>query len=369
MKSFMIYGASGYTGELIAGKCKNLGLPAILAGRNADKVRPLAEKLDLPFRIFDLNDASRIESSIKDCFAVMHCAGPFVHTAEPMARACIASGVHYLDITGEIPVFQKLHSLDTDARAAGVTLMPGSGFDVVPTDCAAAMVFEKCPGATDLDIAFFSLGKMSRGTMKSALLQMPEGNKIRRNGKLESGALLKLKKTVELAGKPRTGFSIPWGDVFTAGISTGIENITVYSMVPGLPVFMAPLIRPFTGLLKSSGVQSFLRNRIDAGEAGPDEKTRTTEKSYVYARAWQAINAPAEKKGNEQYPSGRTNQAFAEVELETMEGYQFTMESAVAALQALDRKPDLKGFLTPSMAFGSDFVLGLPDTKILRTLP
>ncbi len=368
MKSFMIYGASGYTGELIAHKCKELGLPAILAGRNADKVRPLAEKLDLPFRIFDLEDSSRIESSIKDCFAVLHCAGPFIHTAEPMARACIASGVHYLDITGEIPVFQKIHTLDEEAKSAGVALMPGSGFDVVPTDCAAAMVAQACPDATDLDIAFFSLGKMSRGTMKSALLQMPQGNKIRRNGNLESGPLLKLKKSVQLAGKSRTGFSIPWGDVFTAGISTGIHNITVYSMVPGLPVFMAPLIRPFTGLLKSSGVQSFLRNRIDAGEAGPDEKTRQTEKSYVYARAWNADRSNGKKTGKPR-ESGSPAQDFAEVELETMEGYQFTMESALAALQALDKKPGLKGFLTPSMAFGSDFVLKLPNTKILRRLP
>ena len=350
MKSFLIYGASGYTGELIARKCKADGLPAILAGRNPDRIRPLAEELDLPFRIFDLSDAARIQSSIKDCFAVLHCAGPFVHTAEPMARACMAAGCHYLDITGEIPVFQKLHALDAEAKKAGVLLLPGSGFDVVPTDCAAALVKDLCPDATDLDIAFFSLGQMSRGTMKSALLQMPDGNKIRRNGAIESGPLLKLKKTVRLAGKDRTGFSIPWGDVFTAGVSTNIPNITVYSMVPGLPVFMAPLIRPFTGLMKSTAVQSFLRNRIDAGSAGPDEKTRNSERSYVFARAW-----------NRSRPN-----SFAEVELETMEGYRFTMESAVAALLALSQKSGLSGYATPSMAFGHPFVLSLPDTKIVR---
>lgn len=356
MKSFLIYGASGYTGELIANKSRELGYPAILAGRNADKIRPLAEKLDLPFRIFDLESSDRIVSSIKDCFAVLHCAGPFIHTAKPMAAACIKAGVHYLDITGEIPVFQSIQALDSEAKSVGVALMPGTGFDVVPTDCAAAMVAELCSDATDLDIAFFSLGKMSRGTMKSALLQMPEGNKIRRNGELKSGPLLKLKKTVELAGKPRTGFSIPWGDVFTAGISTGIPNITVYSMVPGLPVFMAPVIRPLTGILKSASVQSFLRNRIDAGEAGPDENTRQSQKSYVYAKAWDAKSV-----------SGGKPERFAEVELETMEGYRFTMESALAALKSLDESSGLKGFLTPSMAFGKDFVLGLPDTRLIRT--
>lgn len=352
MKSFLIYGASGYTGELIARKCKELGYPAILAGRNPDRIRPLAEELDLPFRIFHLED-DRIQYHIKDCFAVLHCAGPFIHTAEAMARACIEAGVHYLDITGEIPVFESVHALDQKARKAGVALMPGVGFDVVPTDCAANMVGEKCKNATDLDIAFFSLGQMSRGTMKSALLQMPNGNRIRRNGTIESGPLLELKKTVPLAGKDRTGFSIPWGDVFTAGISTKIPNITVYSMVPGLPPFMAPILRPFTGLLKSQAVQSFLRNRIDSGAPGPDESTRNNEKSYVYAKAWNSADETD----------------FAEVEIETMEGYRFTVESSVAALANLRKKKGLKGFLTPSMAFGSDFVLRLPNTRIVRKIP
>ena len=158
---------------------------------------------------------------------------------------------------------------------------------------------------------------------------------------------------MRLAGKDRTGFSIPWGDVFTAGISTGIGNVTVYSMVPGLPVFMAPLIRPFTGLLKNAGVQSFLRNRIDSGSAGPDEKTRNSDRSYVYARAWNSAN----------------ESEFAEVEIETMEGYRFTVESSIKVLEKLEKAKGLSGFLTPSMAFGSDLVLELPDTKILRQLP
>ncbi|MCB1137674.1 MAG: saccharopine dehydrogenase NADP-binding domain-containing protein [Leptospiraceae bacterium] len=353
MKSFLIYGASGYTGELIARRCKEKKLPAILAGRNPDKIRPLAEELDLPFRIFDLADTQRVRGGIKDCFAVLHCAGPFVHTAEPMAQACIDAGVHYLDITGEIPVFETIHALDDRAKKGGVALMPGTGFDVVPTDCAASMVAAGCRVPTDLDIAFFSLGQMSRGTMKSALLQMPNGNRIRREGKVIGGPLLKIKKTIRLAGKDRTGFSIPWGDVFTAGISTGIPNITVYSMVPGLPVFLAPVLRPFTGLLKSAGIQNFLRNRIDAGAPGPDEKTRNDERSYVYAKAW-----------NREDPED-----FAEVELETMEGYQFTVESSLAVLSALEHKPGLSGFLTASMAFGSEFVLSLPNTKVMRKLP
>src|SRR5438045_96693 len=118
-ESFLIYGANGYTGELIAREAVRRGLKPVIAGRNADKLAPLAKELGLQSRAFPL-DKPRLDG----IDAVLHCAGPFVHTSAPMVRACLDAGVHYLDITGEIAVFEAIMSMNDAAIHAGVTLIP-----------------------------------------------------------------------------------------------------------------------------------------------------------------------------------------------------------------------------------------------------
>src|SRR6059058_4580809 len=151
---FLIYGANGYTGELIAREAVRRGHRPILAGRHAERIEPLAGELQCPWRVFDLLDAKEVEGVA----LVLHCAGPFVHTSAPMVRACLAAGTHYLDITGEITVFESIMAIDAEARRRGVTLLPGVGFDVVPTDCLAAMLARRLPDADDLTLAFYSKG-------------------------------------------------------------------------------------------------------------------------------------------------------------------------------------------------------------------
>ena len=135
---FLLYGSYGYTGRLIADRALEQGLRPLLAGRDVAALAAQAAELGLEFRAFSLDDTAALDAAVRAVPVVLHAAGPFAHTAAPMAQACIRAGVHYLDITGEIAVFEAMAALDGAARASGVMLMPGAGFDVVPTDCLAA---------------------------------------------------------------------------------------------------------------------------------------------------------------------------------------------------------------------------------------
>ena len=232
-QQWMIYGANGYTGELIARHAKDRGLTPILAGRTASKVQPLAEELGLEYRIFPLDDAENIAKQLEGCDLVLHAAGPFIHTARPMMEACLRSRTHYLDITGEIPVFETGAALGEKAARAEIMMMPGTGFDVVPTDCMAVFLKEQLPDATHLQLAFASQGtRFSRGTALTMTEMLGQSSAVRQNGKITKVPLGHKAMTVEFADDfKRLVMTIPWGDVSTAYYSSGIPNIETYTAV------------------------------------------------------------------------------------------------------------------------------------------
>lgn len=154
MRDFIIYGANGYTGALIAREAVRRGMRPILAGRRADSIAGLAGELGLQHRAFSLDTRAKLDDAIRGNALVLHCAGPFKHTSRPMADACLRVGTHYLDITGEEQVFEMLAARDAEAKAARVVLFPGVGFDVVPSDCLAAHLKRRLPSATRLALGF-----------------------------------------------------------------------------------------------------------------------------------------------------------------------------------------------------------------------
>ncbi|MBI3914130.1 MAG: saccharopine dehydrogenase NADP-binding domain-containing protein, partial [Chloroflexi bacterium] len=177
--NLLIYGATGYTGELIARRAVQTGMHPILAGRNAAKIAALAPELDVESRVFSLDDASALDAGLRDIGMVLHCAGPFSQTAKPMADACIRHRAHYLDITGEIAVYESLARKSKAAFDAGVMLMPGVGFDVVPSDCLAAHLKRRMPNAKQLTLAWMSTGGSSRGTLRTAAQGIHLGGAVR----------------------------------------------------------------------------------------------------------------------------------------------------------------------------------------------
>jgi short subunit dehydrogenase-like uncharacterized protein len=229
---WLLYGANGYTGELIAREAVKRGLKPILAGRNAGKVRALAKELHCEARVFGLDDQTATLVALEDVAAVLNCAGPFAHTAGRMMQACLASHVHYLDITGEIDVFELAQSLDEKAKRARAVLCPGAGFDVVPTDCVAACLLEALPNATHLALAFETRSRASIGTAKTTVESLGLGGRIRKNGKIVAVPFAYRTREIDLGEGVRETVCIPWGDVSTAFHTTGIPNVEVFLAGP-----------------------------------------------------------------------------------------------------------------------------------------
>jgi short subunit dehydrogenase-like uncharacterized protein len=339
---YLVYGANGYTGHLIARYAVERGHQPILAGRNAGPVEAVASELGLQARLFDLGDPVALDRGLADVRAVLHCAGPFAHTSRPMVDACVRNHVTYLDITGEVSVFEACAARDAEARAAGVMLMPGAGFDVVPSDCLAAHLKRRLPTATELSLAISGLTRASHGTTATMIESVHRGGLVRRGGILTPVALGHRSRVIDFGRGPETAVAMPWGDVSTAYRSTGIPDITVYMAMPAAVragVAFAGMMAP---LLASPIVQRVLKAGVRAGPAGPTDAERSRGASYL----WGEVTDPAGRR--------------AVSRLRTPEGYTLT---ALAALEITARvlggvAPI--GYHTPASAYGPDLILAIP---------
>jgi saccharopine dehydrogenase (NAD+, L-lysine-forming) len=229
---WMIYGAYGYSGRLVAALAAARGQRPVLAGRSPGPLVALAGELGLEHRVVDLADPAGLRAALADVAVVAHCAGPFAATADPMVAACLDTGTHYLDITGELEVFEAVYARHGEAVAAGVVLLPGAGFDVVPTDCVAALLSEALPGAVSLELALRAGGGLSRGSARVGLAMAAAGVRRRVNGDLRPTPLGIPARLVPFPSGERQVGAITWGDLVTAYRSTGIGDITVYARVP-----------------------------------------------------------------------------------------------------------------------------------------
>jgi len=345
--NWMIYGATGYTGRLMAQEARRQGLQPVLAGRSADKLAGLADELGLPWQAFGLDDAQSVREGIAGSRVVLHCAGPFSATALPMARACLEQGVHYLDITGEIPVFEALHGLDDAARRADVVLLPGAGFDVVPSDCLAACLVESLPAAVSLELAFYAGGGPSPGTALTSVEGLARGGCVRRDGALREVPLAWKARTIPFADGEREAMTIPWGDVYTAWVSTGIPDIAVYMALPPATIRRLRRLRPLQSLLRLGPVQSFLKSRARALR-GPSPETRARTGCELWGEARTA--------------DGRV----ATATLSTPNGYDLTVSAALGIVGHLLAADVEGGYYTPSLLMGSGYAASLPGVRFSR---
>lgn len=331
----MIYGANGYTGELIAREAVARGMRPILAGRNQAKVERLAAELKLDSHIFGLESAASIAAELKGVKLVLLTAGPFSATSQPMVQGCIEAGAHYLDITGEIDVFEQVHGRDQDAREAGVVLCPGVGFDVIPTDCVAAALKEALPDAIELSLGFDTTVSLSPGTMKTTLESAPQGGRVRRHGKLLHVPLGHEVRRIDFGRGERLAVAVPWGDVSTAFHTTGIPNITVFVPASRLSILGMKLGNVFGPLMNLSVVQGALAGLVSLLVKGPDEAARARMPAYVWG---EAVNARGERRT---------------ARVQTANGYSLTIPGALAVTRHLLEHDAPGGFITPSRLMGS----------------
>lgn len=340
MGNFLIYGSYGYTGQLIVERALQEGLRPVLAGRNEKKVRAQAEQHNLDSRAFSLSDAAKLDEALLEVDAVLHCAGPFVHTFRPMAEACLRTKRHYVDISGEIVGFEALARMDDQAKAAGIMLLPGAGFDVVPSDCLAAHLKGRLPSARQLRLFIRGLGAgVSRGTAKSAVENMQRQGMIRRDGNLVQVPPAWNVRERDFGRGYTKVVSVGWGDVSTAYYSTGIPNIETYFAFPRTAISALRTMRVVGPLLYNRVAKGILKSLINMFVKGPKEEERRTA-SVVFV-------------GEVLAPKGER----AVSKLITPEGYTCTALTTVAIMKRLlggDLKP---GFQTPSLAYGSNFIL------------
>jgi short subunit dehydrogenase-like uncharacterized protein len=336
-----LYGAYGYTGRLAAELAAAKQLDVVLAGRNKDALAALGDRLGLPTRVVGLDDPKRLSEVLKDITCVVHMAGPFATTSPPMLNACLATQTNYIDITGEIEVFEAMWSREDEIKRAGITVVPGAGFDVVPSDCLAGYVAGKLERPVSLVIALRGLESASQGTLRTAIRQVSKPVLCRR-----AGAIVALDdrspRWIDFGSGDEPCVPVSWGDVATAFHSTGVGNITVYFRRTKLLRSVDILGKLFGPLLRSRIGQRGLAAIVRSLPEGPSQSERNGHRATIWAVAIDC--------------SGRSFKAS----LSTPDAYDFAANSALEISSRISSLPTPVGLVTPSQAFGADFVLSLP---------
>jgi short subunit dehydrogenase-like uncharacterized protein len=315
--TWMLYGAAGYTGALIAQHALDRGHRPVLAGRSAPTLAALANKLDLPYRVLSLDDPTALRAAVAEVDLVLNAAGPFLHTAAPLAQASLDVGVHYLDVSNELQVFRSLYDLNSRAEQGGIAVIPGVGFGVVATNCLARYVSDMVGGATHLEVATrAATAEAGPGVAATRRDSLPFGGWVRRAGALEALPLGSGITTISLPDGACTVMPLPTGDLEAAFHATGAPNVTAYAAVPAA---------------------------VDSAAAQTEPVEAHAYRSFGWARATD--------------PDGATAQAW----LETGESYAFTAAASIRAVEETMTR-SLRGAFSPAAAFGSDFANTIDNT-------
>lgn len=339
VKTFLIYGANGYTGELITRFAVERGLKPIIAGRNEAAIRAIGEKHGLDYRVFSLDETAKLDAALQEVDMVLHCAGPFSITSRAMGEACLRTQTHYTDITGEIAVFEACAAADQKANDAGIMIMPGVGFDVVPSDCLARHLKDRLPSATNLSLAFYGMGRMSHGTQATMTMNVGRGGAVRRDGKIMHVPAAWRTREIDFGEVKKQGVTIPWGDVSTAFYSTGIPNIEVYTVVPQSALKAMKLSRYLGWLFATGPVQKYLQSKIPPG--GPSDAERAKGKTLLWGEV-------SDDDGNR-----------VEARINGPEGYTITAIAALNIAEKILSGNFTPGYQTPAKAYGANLVLGI----------
>jgi len=346
-RSLVVYGASGYTGGLTARRARDAGLEPVLAGRRAEALAPLAAKLGLETRAFALDDPKAMDAALEDAAVLLNCAGPFLATVAPLADACVRTGTHYLDLAGEVEQYEIVRERAERAVEAGVMLMPGVGFGIVPTDCLAVHLKRRLPTATRLQLAFQTVGEISRGTAGAVLPGLHKKGVERRAGSyvpIRPGAR---RRKVDFGDGPVRTVTNPWrGDLCTAYHSAGIGDIEAY-IAPPRPLGAVMASTRYTGwFLGSAAGQGLLRLAINRLPAAPTEK----QLADGYTRVWERVEDPDGKS--------------ATARLRGPDAYVFTGLTAVACTTRALLGEVAPGFQTPAQLYGPELVTAVEGVEL-----
>lgn len=344
----LFYGITGYTGELILEEAKRQQFKAIIAGRNEEKVKILAERFGLSYRVFDLDDAAVLDTQLSDIDLVLHCAGPFHFTATPMIEACLRNNSHYLDLSGRVEGFEEAYLLHEKAVLQKVMLMPGVGFDVVPSDCLVAHLHQQLPDATHLTLAIaMKNGGVSRGTALSTIENLANGATIRKNGKIISVPLGQKTRFFKFGNWYESlCATAPWGDISTAYHTANIPNIETYLATTEKGAKMMRFTKNLKWLLKQSFIKNIAKKIIHSRPAGLNETERLLSESYFYGEV-------TNEKGEQKSAVLRVDDAYVN-----------TAQVAVHIVKKIVSGNYKIGFQTPGGLYGSSLILEIKGSVL-----
>jgi short subunit dehydrogenase-like uncharacterized protein len=339
MADFLLYGATGYVGRAAAQLAVDRGLQPILGGRNGPALEEQASDLGVEYRVSSVDDDANLDVAMRGTPVVLNCAGPFIETAESILDACLRTNTHYLDITGEPPVYEMASDRDAAAKRAGVMLLPSAGFDVVPTDCLAAYLKQRLPTATALTLSFRAKGPagMPPGTLNTMIEMIPYGsNKQHRvDGEVVVASTRKT-RMIDFGDGEELASMMTWGDVILAYKSTGIQDIENYLVLHPETVNQMDLVDRIRPLFKVPLVRDMAKKQLRGG-ATEEERDQTATAVWGEVTDGAGGVAVARLHGPEA-------------------GLVWTAAAAVGIVQRILGGDVTPGFQTPSTAYGPDLI-------------
>lgn len=339
LNQIMVYGANGYTAQLIIKDLLKLNVKPVLAGRNKNYIEEVANQFNCQHRIFSVDDESKILENLSGINTLLNCAGPFKYTAKKLIDACLSTKVNYLDIEGEIDVLESIRLYDEKAKGKGIVILPSVGFDVVPTDILAKKLSEKMPDATSLKIGLKNeKGGVSRGTWLTTFEMLGVPGKIRKDGQIIDSIIGEKTFSIKQNGFKFYGISIPWADVYSAYYSTGIPNVGVYMYFPPALSFLRGLSKLLQKIFSNQSIKKTFSNIVIRSKFGPNKKEREKSTSIII-----------EKLSNDKGDSITEAYRF-------IDGYCLTASSASNITIRVNNGEVEPGVKTPSLAVGSDFI-------------
>ncbi|HTE10739.1 MAG TPA: saccharopine dehydrogenase NADP-binding domain-containing protein [Chitinophagaceae bacterium] len=346
--AFLLYGANGYSGRLIARFAHQYGLQPILAGRNQQAISALANQLQLDYRIVDLDDKPALENVLREVNLVVHAAGPYDLTAKQMVAACMTTNTHYIDLNGDLEVFEMMQGYNQQAKEKNIMVLPGAGFDVVPTDCLSLWLKNRLPDANKLEIAFVIIGSgLSRGTSITTLQKLGMPGARRKDGQIIPEPIGIRGMWVEFPASKQKSFmmSIPWGDISTAYFSTGIPNIETYTGISkGVWLFLK-FQWLFNRLLRTAFVHGIITKIINSKSPGPGDERRDKALSLVRATVTN--------------PQGKSISAT----MRCPEAYSLTALTVLLIAKKILNGDYRPGYQTPASAYGEDLIMEIPGVE------
>jgi short subunit dehydrogenase-like uncharacterized protein len=352
----VLFGATGYTGELVARELAQRGAKPVLAGRSLGKVEALAEELGAGgAAAADVSDPGSVKALVEKGDVLASTVGPFSQFGSPAVEAAIGAGAHYIDSTGEAPFIRKVfEQWGPRAEASGSILLTAFGYDWVPGNHAATLVLEEAgEAATQVDIGYFFQGGSNRrkemfsgGTAASIVDVMLSPGFAFRDGKLQTIRTGDRNDELEAGGKPLAGISASTTEAFSLPrLYPQLRDVNVWLGWFGpASGFMSRATGALAIATRAPGVKAGLsRMALRMGSSGgPSAEARAKSTSLIVAEA-----------------KGSNGETLARAELTGPNGYTLTGALiAEAAIRIANGAASGSGALGPAEAFG---VEGLAD--------